>query len=166
MQSNPSILLLCYGNPARLDDGLGPGLAREIEALGRPEVAVETNYQLSVEDAVEISRYRTVLFVDAAVGGPEPFSFRRVEAGGQLSFTSHHVEPEFLMSLARDLFWARTNAYALGIRGYEFDGFGEVLSPGARSNLQEAVKFLESLLRSGEFEEAVCGQRESRERTC
>lgn len=146
-----TVLLLCYGNPARRDDGLGPALAREVEALRRPGVTVEVNYQLSVEDAVEIGRHDTVLFVDAAVRGPEPFSFRPVRPGGHLAFSSHRLEPEFLMSLARDLFSARASAYALGIRGYEFEGFGEGLSPRARDNLRAAVDFLRRLLERGDF---------------
>lgn len=148
------VLLLCYGNPARLDDGLGPALGREAEAGGWSGVTVEVNYQLSVEDAVEIGRHDTVLFVDAAVQGPEPFSFRPVRPAGRLAFTSHHLEPEFLIRLAQDLFSAQASAYAMGIRGYEFEGFGEELSPRAVANLRAAVGFLRRLLERDDFKGA------------
>ncbi len=166
MADEARILLLCYGNPARADDGLGPALAREIEALGRPGITVEVNYQLSVEDSVEIGRYDTVLFVDAAVRGPEPFSFRSVQPGGRLAFSSHRLEPEFLMSLARDLFRARTSAYALGIRGYEFEHFGEELTPRALANLRSAVDFLRELLEKGDFKRAAGELREAGPTPC
>ena len=51
------ILLIGFGNPGRLDDGLGPALADAIEKLALPGVTVESNYQLTVEDAAEIAKH-------------------------------------------------------------------------------------------------------------
>ena len=132
-------LFLCYGNPGRLDDGLGAAFAA---AFAAPEgVDVEADYQLSVEDAETLSHYRTVVFVDAAASGPEPFSLRRVDPeGAMLSFSSHSVSPAALLALARQLFSAETEGYVLAIRGYDFDDFGERLSAGARRNLRAALE--------------------------
>ena len=45
-----AVLLYGYGNPGRLDDGLGPALARELAARHPAEgVTIETGYQLQVE---------------------------------------------------------------------------------------------------------------------
>ena len=41
------------------------------------------------------------------------------------------------------------DALAVGIRGYDFDGFGEDLSDGARRNLAAAVAFLAGRLGRG-----------------
>jgi hypothetical protein len=51
------------------------------------------------------------------------------------------------MALAQDLFDAQASGYAMGIRGYEFDGFGEQLSVGAELNLALAAQFLVPVLR-------------------
>ena len=58
------------------------------------------------------------------------------------SFSTYSVTPGAVLSLCRDLFDAAPEAWVLGIRGYEFDRFGEGLSPGARANLDRAVDFI------------------------
>ncbi|VGO14536.1 hypothetical protein PDESU_03099 [Pontiella desulfatans] len=62
-----STLVIGYGNPGRLDDGLGPAFAERIQGLGLSGVTVESNYQLNIEDAELVSRYDTVVFADASV---------------------------------------------------------------------------------------------------
>ena len=148
------ILILGYGNPGRLDDGLGPALARAVSALQLPAVTVDANYQLTVEDAAEIAEYDVVVFADADVSGPEPFHVKRIEPGpARVGFSSHSVSPEDVLSLARQLFDAEPEAYVLGIRGYEFNEFGETLSDRARANLDRAVAYVADAVQSGTFAE-------------
>ena len=78
-REHADILLIGFGNPGRLDDGLGPAMTGAIEALGLPGVAVEADYQLTVEDAAELARCKVVVFADADATGPEPFWVRRLE---------------------------------------------------------------------------------------
>lgn len=151
----PRVLLIGYGNPGRCDDGLGPAFARALEGESSGGLTVESNYQLTVEDADAVARHDVVVFADAAVDGPEPFAFRPVEAGGDMSFSTHSIEPEGVLALAQRLFGAETAAYTLGIRGYVFNRFGETLSAGARENLAKAVAFFRSLMKKGNFEQAV-----------
>ncbi len=156
MRTTPQgVLVLCYGNPSRLDDAIGAVFARALEQSVPDGVTVETDYQLSVEHALKIADHEIVIFVDAAVSGPEPFAFRRVHPKFGASFTTHSIEPESLMGLARELFDAKAQGYTLGIRGYEFDDFGESLSPSARANLDAAVGFVLELLGSRRFEESA-----------
>ena len=152
------VLLIGYGNPGRLDDGLGPALAARFAE--RPESAaltVESDYQLTIEDAAQVAEHDVVVFADASVNGREPFFFKRIapaEPPG-LGFSSHSAQPEGVLALARQLFGARTEGYTLGIRGYEFNEFGERLSDRARANLAQAAAFLEALLDSGDFSGAA-----------
>jgi hydrogenase maturation protease len=141
------ILVIGYGNPARRDDGLGPATAEILERQSLTNVTVMASYQLSVEDAAAIAEHDAVVFVDAAAEGPEPFFFRRVSYIPALSFSSHSLEPSSVLALARDLFDADRAGFAMGIRGYEFDGFGEHLSTQAEANLAAAVQFLVPVLR-------------------
>lgn len=144
------VLVIGYGNPGRLDDGLGPALAGALQALNLPGVTVDSDYQLTVEDAELVARHSVVIFADAAVQGPEPFALRAVSPTDEASFSSHSVEPGAVLTLAQ-LFGGRPAAYALAIRGYEFNGFGEQLSPAARRNLAAAVRFMQDSLAKGGF---------------
>ena len=155
MPDNGRILVLGYGNPGRRDDGLGPALATALEELFLPGVTVESDYQLTVEDAAAVAGHDVVVFADADAAGAEPFSFRRIEAGNGSTFSTHSVSPAGVLGLARDLFGARTEGYLLGVRGYEFNEFGESLSPAARENLARAVEFLAGTLRAHSFREVA-----------
>jgi len=153
--NSDSVLILCYGNPGRLDDGLGAAFAERIRAVAPSGVTVEIDYLLTVEHASEIAENSVVIFVDASLKGPEPFSFRRVEPLTVQSFSTHLIEPGSVLGLASELFRAKTPGFSLGIRGYEFDEFGERLSSKAETNLTAAVDFLLQLLETREFEAAV-----------
>ncbi len=144
------ILVIGYGNPARGDDGLGPALAERLASMGIPGLQVESPYQLSVEDALRISEFDEVIFADAALEGPEPFSFRPQEGEeGKETFTTHSVRPGSLVALAGELFHGRPRAWTLGIRGYEFEMFTEKLTPRAEENLEAALRFLASRFEKG-----------------
>ena len=156
------VLLLGIGNPGRHDDGLGPALAEAIEALGIEDVAVDADYQLTVEDSAAVAEHEVVIFADADAAGPGPFSFRAIGPLGGVGFSSHGIEPGGVLALAADVFGARPEAYLLGIRGYEFGELGqgrielgEGFSARARENLAAAVAFLAPLLRSGAFAAAA-----------
>ena len=140
------ILLIGYGNPGRLDDGLGPALAERFQGLEK--LTIETNYQLNVEDAAQIAEVDVVVFADASTDAEPPFTFSPVVAEeGGLSFSSHSVSAPQLMGMVRDLFHAEPKAYMLAIRGYDFNEFGETLSEQAKANLDQAVDFLEQWIK-------------------
>jgi len=147
MNALPEILLIGFGNPGRQDDGLGPALAAAVEHLAIPGVVVDANYQLTVEDAALAVEYGTIIFADAARVGPAPFTFCEIVPARPVTFSSHSVTPQTVLALGQQLFGHCCNGYLLGIRGYEFDEFGETLSPVAQHNLQRAITFIERVLR-------------------
>lgn len=144
------LLVIGYGNPGRLDDGLGPALAERLAALDLPDVNVETTCQLNVEDAAAAADHDRVIFVDASLRAAPPFTLRPVVPDtGTPEFTTHSLKPEQVIGLAYRVFGARTRAFLLEIRGSEFDDFGERLSPDASANLEAALTFLAGALRPG-----------------
>ena len=149
-----TVLLMGYGNPGRLDDGLGPALAEALAKSGIPGLTVESDYQLTVEDAAAVAAHDRVVFADASVDAPEPFQFGPLEPERAMSFSSHSITPGGVLALAQELFGATTRAYVLGIRGYHFDEFGERLSARARANLDAALEFLKDWL----VNDASCGR--------
>lgn len=139
------ILVLGYGNPGRQDDGLGPAIAEEIEALDLPGVTVEVDYQLAIEAAAELSEQERVLFVDAAVDGPEPFQVRKLQPASVISFTSHSVKPESILAICQDTFGYLPEALLIGVRGYRFEP-AEALTVEAQANKRLALDFIKTLL--------------------
>lgn len=158
------VLVLCYGNPGRLDDGLGAAFGRKLESSGMQGIDIEIDYQLNVEDAMAISEYDSVVFVDASVEGTEPYRFTEVVPEPAVSFTSHSVEPKHLVSLAKEMFGSQADSYALGIRGYEFNEFGERLSPEALQNLDLAVDFFKKAALGRSFRDALSPELENSEK--
>ena len=153
----PRFLVIGYGNPGRFDDGLGPALAARLEDLASETITIDSDYQLQVEYAEDVSRYDVVVFADAAVSGPEPFYVSEIEPRPTLSFSSHSLGPSEVLGLAQMLFRAKTRGFVLGIRGYQFDSFSERLSESAQANLAAAQSFLESVLSSGNIQELESG---------
>ncbi len=149
------VLVFGYGNPGRLDDGLGPLFAEEMEKLQLDGVTVDSNYQLAVEDAAAIAEHDFVVFVDADVSGPEPFHFDHVIPKSHMSFSSHSISADALMAMAADLLSSKAEAYILGIRGYEFNEFEERISPKAKKNLDEALSFMKQALEDCDFAKYV-----------
>jgi hydrogenase maturation protease len=146
------VLVIGYGNPGRLDDGLGPALAEALQAEEIPGTTVETRYQLNVEDAAAAAEHDIVIFADAASTGPEPFAFGQLapaNPAGPAGFSSHAVKPEAVLALAESDFGSKAKGYLLAVRGYSFGGFGEKLSEKARENLDAAVHFMGKKLRDG-----------------
>lgn len=144
-----TVLLIGYGNPGRLDDGLGPALAAKLETLSIRGLSVEVDYQLVVEHAHEIAKYDAVIFADSAIAGDGPYFFREIQPSPKEAFGSHNFSPETILFFAKTVFNAQTKGYVFGIRGYEFDRFGEYLSDKAKQNLDAAFEFIRKALQAG-----------------
>ncbi len=141
------ILVLGYGNPGRQDDGLGPAVAAAIERLGWRNVTAYDNYQLTVEDAIDVAEHDVVWFVDAARTGPAPYVVSDLWPATRIEFTSHIVRPEAILAIAQQCFSRLPRAFLLGVRGYAFD-FLEELTDDAADNLHAAFAMLSDRIRS------------------
>ncbi len=150
--SHPRVLVIGFGNPGRVDDGLGPALADRVADLDLPEVSTEAFYQLSVEDSLDVALADVVVFADATVDTSRSFDLVRLEADPSPSFTSHAVHPAGVLALAESVHGARPDAWLLTIRGYEFDRFEEALSVGAQADLEAALRFLVPLLEAHDIQ--------------
>ena len=150
----PRVLVLGYGNPGRQDDGLGPAVAEGMEHLGWPHLTAFDNYQLNIEDAVDVAEHDVVWFVDASKVGDAPFAVHEVRPAPSIEFTSHLVCPEAILAIAQQCYGKSPKAYMLAIRGYEFE-FIEALTPGAADNLRDALAMLIERIRNLQTEVAL-----------
>lgn len=146
MERGPRFLVYGFGNPGRLDDGLGPACATELQRLGLRGLTVNVDYQLTVEDAWQVAQYPYVIFVDASLDGPAPWTLQELDPVYRSQFSTHLLDPASVLGLARRVFGAHTRGFLLGIRGYEFNAYEERISAGGRVHLQDAVRFLREVV--------------------
>jgi len=144
------ILIYAYGNPGRQDDGLGNRFIEEMEKWisenNISNIELESNYQLNIEDAANISEKDLVIFVDASTEQIEDIYFSIVEPSESRSeFTTHAASPAFILALCIKLYNKHPETYLLQIRGYEWE-FKEDLSEMAEKNLEKAVEFVKGMV--------------------
>jgi hydrogenase maturation protease len=133
------LLLLAVGNASRGDDALGPLLAERIEALHLPGVEVQSEYQLQIENSLDLLGRRAVLFVDASVSVPAPCALTELHPARDASFSTHAQSPAAVLQSYLDTVGeAPPPAWLLAIRGEAFE-LGEPLSAAAGANLAAAV---------------------------
>ena len=139
--NNNSIYVYGFGNPGRQDDGLGPMIIDKLDKENIEGITTDSNYQLNIEDADNISKSDIVIFVDASLDAEEPFSFERIEPSAEITFTTHAMSPESVIALCGDIYGRIPETYVLAVRGYQWEMF-EGLSEKAMDNFNEAYQFL------------------------
>lgn len=147
----PPLLFLGWGNPSRGDDALGPLLCDRLEAsVGAfSHFEVQQDFQLQVEDAMDIEGRAVVIFIDASLDGKAPFDFRKVKACEDSSFSTHALSPEAVLSTTCKIFNEAPPAYVLAVRGECFE-LGEPLSASAKQHLELAWSALGQVLAADE----------------
>jgi len=152
MKNNKKILFYGYGNPGRQDDALGISFVDEMERWVRAQnienISFDTNYQLNIEDAEEISGYDLVIFADASMEPIEGFEFNKVErSDAQVEFTMHAVSVSFVVDLCYKMYNKVPDAYLVHLKGYEWElDFDKKLSEKAKQNLHNVLDFMKKKL--------------------
>ena len=132
------VVVLAVGNPSRGDDAIGPELAARLEAERLPGVEVISEFQLQVENALDLVGRERVIFVDAGTGTPAPYELRRVTAAAAFLHTSHALSPEaVLATYERVTGQVAPESWVLCVRGEGFD-LGGQLTPSAVGHLESA----------------------------
>ncbi len=142
MSGRAPVLVLAVGNPSRGDDAIGPELAARLEAERLSGVEVIAEFQLQVENALDLVGRECVVFVDAGTGTPAPFELRRIEADADFLHTSHALSPQAVLSTyGRVTGAAAPEAWLLCVRGESFE-LGEPLSAAAAGHIEAAWQAL------------------------
>ena len=141
------VLVLAVGNPSRGDDALGPMLADLVECAALPGVEVITEFQLQVENVLDLAGRERVIFVDAGINTSAPFELREAKPAADFLHTSHALSPEaVLATYQRVQGSAPPPCTILCVRGESFE-LGEGLSEAATQNLRAAGRALLDLCR-------------------
>ena len=140
------VLVLAVGNPSRGDDAIGLELAARLEAAALPGVEVIVEFQLQVENALDLVGRERVIFVDAGTGTPAPFELRRATASPDFLHTSHALSPEAVLATFRRVTGeGPPEAWVLCVRGESFE-LGEGLSDVAAAHAEGAWSALQRLI--------------------
>jgi len=139
------VLVLAVGNPSRGDDALGPELAARLEAAALPDVEIIVEFQLQIENALDLVGRERVIFIDAGTGTPAPFELRRAAPAADFLHTSHALSPEAVLATYERVTGAASpEAWVLCVRGEAFE-LGEGLSEAAGGHLEAAWQQLRRL---------------------
>lgn len=149
MQNTIKILIYGYGNPGRQDDGLGNLFVEKAkdwaETQGLQNVSFDSNYQLNIEDAAEISDKDIVIFVDASLENIESFILDEITPDAKVEFSMHAVSASYVVHLCNDIYDKTPKSFLLHIKGYEWE-FMEGITSKALSNFEMAFHFIKPLL--------------------
>jgi hydrogenase maturation protease len=151
-----SVLIICYGNPLRSDDGVAWHAARKLEqTLAEHEAEVVCIHQLVPELAETASRFSNVIFVDAAApatAAQRPTGHIKIEElpriGQEKTLgSSHSLSPFTVVSMAAQFYGTKLRAFTVTVTGEHFE-HGESLSVPVAAALPDLVAQIESLARS------------------
>jgi hydrogenase maturation protease len=149
---NEPLLIFAYGNPSRGDDALGPLLIEHLQILNLKGIEMLTDFQLQVEHAYDLQGRERVLFIDASVSCEAPYTFSRLFAQKDPSYTTHVMNPMAVMHVYQELYGDPPPSYLLQVRGESFE-LGESLSLQAEVNLQSSLDLLRRLCSESNLQE-------------
>jgi len=143
-------LIYGFGNPGRQDDALGVVLSDKIEYWAATQnydwIAVDSNYQLNIEDAATIAEYDRIIFADASKEEEiDSFLLDELHPSAQVEFTMHAVSPAFILHLCESIYEKHPEAWLLHIKGYEWE-LQEGLTQQAQINLGNAIEGLKKMI--------------------
>ncbi|MEY4929746.1 MAG: hypothetical protein RI909_470 [Bacteroidota bacterium] len=138
-------LLIGIGNYGRSDDAMGWKFIDEFSDFS-DHFDFEYRYQLQIEDAELVSKYKKVIFVDASHEKMEKgFSYYPCIPSPTSAFTTHQLNPETVLWLTGELFSAPPKSYVMAIEGTTWE-LHHGLSNQAEKNFRNAVSYFKRLL--------------------
>jgi hydrogenase maturation protease len=141
-----AVLIICVGNVARGDDGVGHEVARRLESL--PDGAallVETS--LDVTHAAAVAEAERLIVVDAHRRDEPPVETWRVESG-TTPVGTHGLTVEALQGLAATLYGHAPEAWLVTVAAPQM-GHGETLSETAERAAEAAAAEVLRLVADG-----------------
>jgi hydrogenase maturation protease len=157
------VLLIAIGNESRGDDAMAPlllrGLADWLKNKGlENQVELLEDFQLQIEHAADLAGRVLVLFMDAGMDTPEPYTFFRSFPDDGRTLFSHALDPQAVLATYLNVYKASPPpSFVLCLRGEQFE-LGAPLSAQARQRMKLALEFMHKLLQdaSVSFWESCC----------
>jgi hydrogenase maturation protease len=155
----PAVAVLAVGNRSRGDDAIGPLLLERLEAwlAGQEHTAdfeLIEEFQLQIENALDLDGRRLALFIDAGCDTPAPFFFAPVSPAPPVpGHTSHELSPEAVLAVYRQVRGEEPPpAFVLCVHGANFE-LGAAPGEASREAIEAAFEMLVALCRCPQPEE-------------
>lgn len=146
MKKLDKTLIIGIGNNTRQDDGLGWCFLDKLMEDGYNEDHLLYKYQLMVEDAELISKYDTVIFVDAnKTTNNNGFAIEQIYPAEKVAFSTHAVPPNQILNLCETIYNKKPKAYVIKIDGYCWN-FTISLTNKATENLNNSLSHFKSFI--------------------
>ena len=147
------ILIFGYGNLSRGDDALGPLLLEHVEQHGDlSQIEILCDFQLQIEHALDLQNRALVLFVDASVACDQAYSFTKLSANKDKSYTTHAMSPSAVLDVYQSIkHQAPPPCFLLSIKAEKLE-LGEGLSNAAQHHLHASCRFITQLLKMPSYE--------------
>ncbi|MEK6781420.1 MAG: hydrogenase maturation protease [Bacteroidota bacterium] len=138
LKTEHKVLMIGIGNSGRSDDALGWKFVDQFTSYV-DLFDIEQRYQLQIEDALLLTEYKKVIFIDASHKTyKDGFSFYKCIPTRTEAFTTHKLEPETVLWLANDLFNQSPEVYVMAITGITWE-LHQGMSDVAQQNFEKAV---------------------------
>ena len=154
--TNKTVLLFAYGNISRGDDALAPLLLERLQRQGISQACgcqlkYLSDYQIQPEHVLDMQDCERVLLLDADRSIDRAFRLYPVESRLETRYTTHGMSPSTLLHSYRQIFKREPPSCSmLAIGGHSFE-LGDRLSRQAEENLQEAFRFIISMISERDF---------------
>jgi hydrogenase maturation protease len=140
-----SLIVFCWGNASRGDDGIGPLLAQRLREQAVDGLVVVEDHQLNIEHVMDFDGETPVLFVDASVAIERGCRLERIEPSEDGNFSTHAISPQALLNVYRQTTGlSPPPAFLLHVAGRDF-ALGNDLSNTAADAVTAALATLKKL---------------------
>jgi len=142
------VLVIGYGSTLRSDDGVGPAVAERLAHDPRLEgVTVISCHQLTTEMALDFSRAREVVLIDASHGPPAgSFTIGSVtDASPGTALMTHHIDPSTIAELAGELYGSSPDLVVVRVGVASLD-VGDRLTPEVEAAVPRIADTVAQLL--------------------
>lgn len=99
--ADASLIVFCWGNTSRGDDGIGPLLAQRLRALSVDGLVVIEDHQLNIEHVMDFDGSTPLLFIDASLAVERGFRIERIGPSEENNFSTHAISPQALLNVYR-----------------------------------------------------------------
>ncbi|HON72922.1 MAG TPA: hypothetical protein PK512_06280 [bacterium] len=94
--------------------------------------------ELGPEISEDIAGYELVFFIDAGIDQENDYEIKEIIPLYKNPIFSHHISPEMILAITKELFGVSPAAYLISVRGYSFD-FGFEITREAQENSEKAI---------------------------
>lgn len=147
--TQPSILVIGYGNTLRRDDGVGQQVANLVQEWELPLIRSYAVHQLTPELAAELAMVEKAIFIDAYPDSETvqvyPLTDQTDEVSATTNCLGHTSNPRSLLTLAKQVYGFAPAAWWVLIPAVNFD-FGEEFSPTTQGSIPVALAKIKQLI--------------------